>query len=124
MAHRWNALRPDLSPLLVRDLNRSPCGSRHQTHDDGTHVDLVGGCATRASCGDEQPAIELARLFVDTGKVCGIIFDDNPVRAVVNDYFTSRFAYEVWHRGDFMRNIGGHGEHFHVRVMKPDGTCN
>jgi hypothetical protein len=45
------------------------------------------------------------------------------VQAVVNPYFTSKYSYTPWH-GTFMRSVSGHTHHFHIRVKKPDGTCN
>jgi hypothetical protein len=123
VAYRWHEIRPDLSPIHYGDLNEPSCtGLDHETHDDGTHADVTVTCATYASCADEQPAVDLAKLFVDTGVACGIIFDDDPVRAVVNPYFESSCAYDPWH-GEFMRNIGDHATHFHIRVMTPEGDC-
>ena len=124
VAFEWNQLRPEYSPIALRDLNEGSCsGVDHATHDDGTHVDIVVSCATQISCDDIQPAVDLARLFVDTGEVCGIIFNDAAVQAIVNPYFESLYSYEPW-RGTFMRTVSGHTGHFHVRVKKPDGTCN
>ena len=106
-------------------MNEGSCSSvDHATHDDGTHVDIVVGCATNVSCSEKGPVLELAKLIVDTGQACGIINDnDTAVLNEINTYFTSQYAYEPWH-GTFMRNIGGHTGHFHIRVKKPDGTCN
>jgi len=124
VATHWKTIRPELAPLLVRDLNEGPCSTvDHATHDDGTHVDIVAGCATQVSCQDNNPAIELAKLFVDTGVACGIINNDPAVQAVVNDYFKQTQSYEPWH-GQFMRSVSGHTHHFHVRVKKPNGQCN
>ena len=43
--------------------------------------------------------------------------------AVVNDYFASKYSYEPWHY-EFMRNIGDHATHFHIRVMPDNDQCN
>ncbi len=120
VATHWKQQRPALSPLAVRDLNNAP---DHATHDDGTHVDIVADCATSVACTDDQPAIELAKLFIDTGQACGIINNNTAAQAVVNAYFTAKYSYEPWH-GTFMRSLAGHTGHFHVRVKKPDGSCN
>lgn len=124
VAVRWNQLHPDLTPITILDLNEGSCSTvDHATHNDGTHVDIVVPCATRVDCTDDQPAIDLAKLFVDTGKVCGILNNNTNAQAVVNPYFESTYSYRPW-RDQFMRTVTGHTGHFHVRVMKPDGTCN
>lgn len=89
------------------------------------HADLSAGCATRVGC-DLNASVDLAKLFVDTGESCGLIFDDPDVQAIVNPYFRAEHAYTPWHGGaerTFMRTVGGHTAHFHVRVKRPDGTC-
>ena len=125
VAWHWHDADPSRPPIQVLDLNEAWCSSvDHATHDDGTHADLVAGCATDVSCTDKAPVLELAKLFVDTGRVCGIINDNGDVVLdQVNGYFESNLAYQPWH-DTFMRSIGGHTQHFHVRVKKPDGTCN
>lgn len=124
VARRFNQIRPSLTPISILDLNEGSCSTvNHQTHDDGTHADLVAGCATNVSCTDNQPAIDLAKAFVDTGKVCGILNNNTAVQKVVNTYFASKYSYTPW-RGTFMRSVSGHTHHFHIRVKKPDGTCN
>jgi len=126
VAQRWAALRPAYSPISITDLNECnpllPGDSDHMTHDDGTHVDITAGCATDAGC-DLAASVALAQLFVDTGEVCGIIFNDVDVQDAVNPYFTSAYSYTPWH-GTFMRSAAGHDTHFHVRVKRPDGTCS
>ena len=115
---------PAYSPLKFLDLNKGSCSTvKHATHGDGTHVDVVAGCATSVACKDTKPAINLAKLFVDTGKVCGIIFNDVVVQKQINAYFKSKYTYKPWF-GTFMRSVSGHNSHFHVRVKKPDGKCN
>lgn len=125
VATHWKPLYPSLSPLSVRDLNENvaACGTNHATHDDGTHVDIVAGCATSMYCTDKAPKIALAKLFVDTGVACGILNNDSAVHQTVNDYFAQKTNYAPW-KSQFMRSVTGHVEHFHVRVKKPDGTCN
>ncbi len=125
VAWHWHQRDPSRPPIAILDLNEGECsGVDHETHDDGTHADLVAGCATDVYCADKDPVVELAKLVVDTGQACGIINDnDADVRAEVNEYFESQFSYQPWH-GTFMRSIGGHTGHFHIRVKKPDGTCN
>lgn len=115
---------PAYSPLHFNDLNEGPCSVvDHLTHDDGTHADVHSGCATSVSCADNGPAIALAKMFVDTGEACGILFNDTGVQAEVNAYFASKFKYNPW-GSKFMRSVTGHTTHFHVRVKKPDGSCN
>lgn len=124
VAVRWQQLRPTLAPINIRDLNEGSCSTvDHATHDDGTHADLTVSCATQVACTDNQPKIDLAKLFVDTGAVCGILNNDEDVQPIVNEYFASKFSYQPW-KGKFMRTVSGHTGHFHVRVMKPDGSCN
>lgn len=125
VAQRWAELRPEFTPLQVRDINENinACGTDHMTHDDGTHFDLTTSCATEAACPNWVPAYDLARLFVDTGEVCGIIFNDVPIQDLTNPYFEISQAYEPWNQ-TFMRSVDGHDSHFHVRVKKLDGTCN
>lgn len=124
VASRFNELRPEYTPIDIYDLNEAWCSTvDHATHDDGTHADLSAGCATDTSCANWIPAMDLARLFVDTGEVCGIIFNDPTVQATVNPYFESTQGYAPWN-GAFMRSVDGHETHFHVRVKKPDGSCN
>lgn len=124
VAYHWKTVRPALSPINIADLNEGSCSTvNHATHDDGTHADLSAGCATQIACADIEPAIELAKLFVDTGEVCGIIFNDDAVQNVINPYFASKFSYAPWN-GQFMRTVSGHTHHFHVRVKKPNGLCN
>lgn len=125
VATYWKPLYPSLSPLSVRDLNENvaACGTNHETHDDGTHVDIVAGCATDIYCTDKAPKIALAKLFVDTGVACGILNNDTAVHQTVNDYFAQKTNYAPW-KTQFMRSVTGHTGHFHVRVKKPDGTCN
>ena len=125
VAWHWHQHDPSRPPIHVLDLNEAWCsGVDHATHDDGTHADIVVGCATDVSCGDKAPVLELAKLLVDTGEVCGIINDNTAdVLEQVNGYFDANHAYVPWH-DTFMRSIGGHTGHFHIRVKKPDGTCN
>lgn len=124
VATYFKPLYPALAPISVLDLNEGSCSNvDHATHDDGTHVDIVAGCATDVSCADKQAKIALAKLFVDTGAVCGILNNDTAVHAEVNDYFAQQTSYAPW-KGQFMRSVTGHDKHFHVRVKKPDGTCN
>lgn len=125
VATHWKPLYPALSPFAVRDMNENvgACGTNHATHDDGTHADIVAGCATDIYCSDKAPKIALAKLFVDTGVVCGILNNDTAVHQTVNDYFTQKTNYAPW-KTAFMRSVTGHTAHFHVRVKKPDGTCN
>ncbi len=124
VAVRWQQIRPSLSPINYRDLNEGSCSTvNHATHDDGTHADVTAGCGTLVSCSDNQPKIDLAKLFVDTGKVCGILNNDEDVQPIINAYFASKYSYAPW-KGKFMRTVVGHTGHFHVRVMKPDGSCN
>jgi hypothetical protein len=124
VAVRWAELRPEFTPITVLDLNEGPCSTvDHETHDDGTHVDLTISCATEVACANWVPAVDLARLFVDTGEVCGIIFNDDGVQAVINPYFEANHDYEPWHQ-TFMRTVAGHESHFHLRVKKLDETCN
>jgi hypothetical protein len=124
VATHWKPLYPSLSPLKIRDLNEGSCSTvDHATHDDGTHVDVIAGCATDITCADKAPKIALAKLFVDTGVVCGILNNDTAVHDEVNAYFAQKTDYAPW-KGPFMRSVDGHVTHFHVRVKKPDGTCN
>jgi len=125
VATHWKVAYPSLSPLSVRDMNENiaACGTDHATHNDGTHVDIVAGCATDIYCTDKAPKIALAKLFVDTGVACGILNNDTAVQPIVNDYFAQKTNYAPWN-GQFMRSVTGHTAHFHVRVKKPDGTCN
>jgi hypothetical protein len=125
VASRFHELRPELTPIQIYDLNEAAACSTvdHETHDDGTHADLSAGCATDVACANWIPAVDLARLFVDTGEVCGIIFNDPTVQATINPYFESTQGYAPWN-GGFMRSVDGHDTHFHVRVKQPDGTCN
>jgi len=125
VAVRWHEIHPELTPITFRDLNfDSSCSSlHHATHDDGTHADLIVPCATAVSCDDDQPAIDLARLFVDTLQSCGIINNNEVAQDDVNPYFESLCAYEPWH-GTYMRSYDSHDGHFHIRVMPPDGSCN
>ena len=130
VAQRWAELRPGSARLTISDLNE--CNPRlagdadHATHDDGTHVDITAGCATNAGC-DAAASVDLAKLFIDTGETCGIIFNDNAVQDVVNAYFVSTYDYPTWHGGaahTYMRTVAGHLTHFHLRVKRPDGTCD
>ena len=124
VAERWQAIRPEFAPINILDLNEAWCSTvDHATHDDGTHADLKAGCATNVDCENWIPALDLARLFVDTGEVCGILFNDAKVQAEANPYFEEGHDYEPW-KQVFMRTVDGHVAHFHVRVKKPGGTCN
>lgn len=124
VAERWHELRPEFTPISIRDLNEAWCSTvDHATHDDGTHADLVVTCATDMTCSNWIPAVDLAKLFIDTGEVCGILFLDTKVQAAVNPYFEAHHRYEPW-KQLFMRPVDGHDHHFHIRVKKPDGTCN
>jgi len=123
-ALRWSQARPDLPGLDVWDMNEGACSTvDHATHNDGTHVDLHVECGTEVSCADDSAAVTLAQILVDTGAVCGILFNDEAVQSDVNSHFGASYAYEPW-RGRMMRTVSGHTHHFHVRVKKPDGTCN
>lgn len=116
--------QPTYAPLHFNDLNEGSCSVvDHLTHDDGTHADVHSGCATSVSCADNGPAIALAKMYIDTGEACGILFNDTGVQAVVNAYFSAKHAYKPW-GSKFMRSVTGHNTHFHVRVKKPDGACN
>lgn len=123
-ALRWSSERADLPHLNVRDMNEGSCSTvDHATHSDGTHVDLTVTCGTQVSCADNSAAVDLAKILVDTGAVCGILFNDTAVQTEVNAYFASRFSYTPW-RSRFMRTVTGHTNHFHVRVKRADGSCN
>jgi hypothetical protein len=69
VAYHWQPLYPSLSPISVLDLNEGSCSTiNHATHDDGTHVDIIAGCATSVSCADKQPKIVLAKLVRGHGR--------------------------------------------------------
>jgi hypothetical protein len=125
VAYRWHEIHPDYSPIEYGDLNySSSCSTaNHETHQDGTHADVMVACATHASCATPQLSIDLANLFVETLGSCGIIFNDVPVQDAVNPYFYQLCAYAPWN-GEYMRSYTGHEDHFHIRVKKPDGLCN
>lgn len=124
VATHWKPLYPSLSPLSVMDMNEGPCSTvDHATHDDGTHVDIVAGCATDISCANKAPKLALAKLFVDTGVACGILNNDVAVQSEVNAYFAQKTTYAPW-KGTFMRSVTGHVKHFHVRVKRPNGSCD
>ena len=125
VARRWAELRPDITPMQVRDINENVelCGVDHQTHDDGTHFDIIVGCASDTVCLDVVPVLDLARLYIDTGEVCGIINNNADAQEVINPYFAMNHGYDPWN-GGFMRSVDGHEFHFHVRVKKPDESCN
>ena len=125
VAYRWHEIHPDYSPITYGDLNfDSSCSSaNHETHQDGTHADVMVECATDAYCDNPQLAIDLANLFVETLESCGIIFNDTFVQDAVNPYFHQLCAYDPWN-GEYMRWYTGHETHFHIRVKKPDGQCN
>ncbi|MEX2053954.1 MAG: pilin [Candidatus Colwellbacteria bacterium] len=132
VAQRWREEYPNIL-LRVGDLNGGCLNSGicHWTHDFGVDVDISSGSATSRGS-NENLSIELAKMFIDTGIVTGIVFDgtDN-VLDTVNQYFTntqgdkltawspgfgcSAEGYSCRHDG-FMRRIGGHDHHFHVHV--------
>lgn len=124
VAARNKQEQPAYAPLHFNDLNEGSCSVvDHLTHDDGTHADVHSGCATNVSCADNGPAIALAKMFIDTGEACGILFNDTGVQAVVNAYFSAKHKYKPW-GSNFMRTVSGHTTHFHMRVKKPNGLCN
>lgn len=124
---RWQEAYPKYSPVTIKDLNENfvLCGVNHATHDTGVDVDFFAGCGTDMSC-DDAASVALAKIIIDTGAACGIIFQGTQIHDEVNAYFNSRFSYEPW-RGQFMRwsaGIGGHATWFHIRVKDSSGTCN
>ncbi len=124
VAERWAELRPEFTPIQVADLNEGPCSNvDHATHDDGTHVDIIVPCATNINCANWIPAVDLAKLITNTGEACGILNNDEPVQGWINPYFDEHHDYEPWF-GQYMRSVQGHDGHFHVRVKKPELSCN
>jgi len=132
VAQRWKEDHPNI-PLRVGDLNGGCLNSGicHWTHDFGVDVDISSGVATSRGS-NEELSIALAKMFIDTGIVTGIVFDgtDNVLDAV-NQYFTSTQGDKltVWSPGfscsaeeytcrntGFMRRIGSHAGHFHVHI--------
>jgi len=122
VAQNWQKNHPSL-PITVRDLN----GLGHKTHDYGVDVDIVvgGGVTSIKSRAQDDLTTELAKLFIDTGVVTGIAHDNTRIQASVNNYFrTTQPGLTPWkNRDKFMRDITGHGSHFHVRIGDGDGAA-
>jgi len=129
VAQRWkdSPQNPDKKSLVVRDLNGGPINSGvcHSTHEHGDSVD-ISVSNLRVS-----ERIALAKLFIDTGVVTGMVHDIDAVREEVNPYFTETqpnlTAWKMQFRGgvgtgEFMRSIGGHESHFHVKIGDGDGA--
>jgi hypothetical protein len=125
VATQWLAKYPQYGSLKVGDINEDlSCGIDHATHQGGIYADISVPCGTAAACGDVQPAIDLAAMFINTGAMCGIIFNDPAVQSVVNAYFVENTDYSPSNPNGFMYSYTGHANHFHIRVKKPDGSCN
>jgi len=106
--------------LIVRDLNGGllNSGINHETHDMGVDVDIDVGDLS------ESKRIELAKLFINTGIVTGMLHDGSTgMLNTVNNYFrTTQPRLIPWKGTQFMRSIGNHPSHFHVRIGDGDGA--
>jgi len=137
VATAWRENYPSEAPLYIRDINgdylENACTtSRHETHELGTDADvLIGNYSV-----DDR--IALAKLFIDTGYVTGILHSPGTLGSQpsseayryineVNAYFeqTQGDRLTPWN-GQFARldldaggRIKGHYAHFHVHV----GDC-
>ncbi|KKU22196.1 MAG: hypothetical protein UX31_C0005G0006 [Candidatus Nomurabacteria bacterium GW2011_GWA1_46_11] len=137
VATAWRENYPSEAPLYIRDINgdylENACTtSRHETHELGTDADVLIG---NYSVDDK---IALAKLFIDTGYVTGILHSPGTLGSQpsseayryineVNAYFeqTQGDRLTPWN-GQFARldldaggRIKGHYAHFHVHV----GDC-
>jgi hypothetical protein len=104
---RWNAIHPD-HKIRLGDLN----APGHLSHRNGVDVDIysVDGFMANVS-GNREASIELGKLFVDTGIVKEIYYNDSAVQQAVNSYAASKGE-----SSNFMYYQPGHEDHFHVRL--------
>ena len=109
----YKAAYPD-SAVRVGDLNAAPT---HKTHNVGIDVDIttanrdaarmrsIGGGADTV-----QRSIALAKMFLATGQIRWIYYNDPAVQTAVNTYAAGNGL------AGRMKTVSGHQDHFHVRL--------
>lgn len=106
VATNWKSRYPD-SMILVGDLN----AAGHASHENGTDVDIYTSNKSAANTsGDRNKSIELGKMFIDTGIIKFIFYNDTTVQQAVNDYASSKGL------PGRMQSWSGHENHFHVRI--------
>ncbi len=108
VAQTWAQSHPN-NKLVVGDLN----APGHLSHRNGIDVDIytTGRLAADVS-GDRNASIELGKLFVDSGLIQVIYFNDTAVQAAVNAYAVSKGL-----PSSLMQSWPNHDNHFHVRIL-------
>lgn len=88
----------------------------HQSHKTGIDVDLDGKVGAEWVADFEkgnysrEKTIELAKMFIDTGLVTHIFYNDQAVIAAANEYAASKQITFT------MSSLENHNHHFHVRI--------
>ncbi|MDP4038684.1 MAG: hypothetical protein Q8P54_01810 [bacterium] len=106
VAVNWKNKYPN-SRLVVGDLN----ASGHKSHKWGVAVDITVSDNSAAIIGKTEGSVELGKVFVNTGLIKSIWFDDVNVNNQVKAYADSIGKPII------MESIGGHGTHFHVNIQ-------
>lgn len=106
-AVKWKEKYPD-STLVVGDLNES---EGHASHMNGIDVDITTSNRSAANTsGDTNRSIELAKMFIDTGIIDTIGYQDSAVISAIASYAKEKNLpgkVSPW---------SGHADHFHVRI--------
>lgn len=115
VALAWMKKYPD-SRARIGDLN----ATGHKSHKWGVAVDFTITNASAANTsGDRARSIELGKMFVATGQIKNIWFNDTAVDAAVIS-----FARQNNLPLTAMHPIEGHDDHFHVDVNAPRGPVS
>jgi hypothetical protein len=107
IAKEWNMKHPD-RPLMFGDLSNESGGNQgyHSGHTEGIHLDIrpvrgdteLSGTTFNSSTYDQALTDELIRLFIDTGAVTNIYFNDS---TIVKTF-------------DIVNKYSGHDDHLHI----------
>ena len=107
VAQTWAQRYPN-NKLIIGDLN----APGHASHRNGIDVDIFNGSFAANINGNRNASIELGKLFVDSGIINVIYYNDANVRLAVNAYALSK-----GYSSSIMQYWSGHDDHFHVRIL-------
>ena len=100
--------------LYIGDLN----ASGHKSHRNGVDVDLIAIAGDGSRAADysrggysRDKTIELGKMFVDTGIVTDIGYQDGQAGSAIDAYYR-----EKGQGSSVVRPWSGHDDHFHVRI--------
>ncbi|OGH10244.1 MAG: hypothetical protein A2152_02980 [Candidatus Levybacteria bacterium RBG_16_35_6] len=121
VAARWTSIHPE-EKFVVGDLDSRSGRVDHESHKCGVDVDIISSGRSHFLSTDagyrKSLAIELGEMFMDTGIIDRIFYNDPDVYNTVTSYAAPKGLSGI------MKYSKGHWDHFHVRIFAEDYICN